>query len=83
MRVPVFLFSILCVFVCMKKGHEDVVQSCGLLLQSDRSALLAMMEYQTHSSTLITNGLTGNDDGRLLVQSSSVIIDYFNIVVWC
>lgn len=69
--------------MCYEKGHEDVVQSCGLLLQSDRSALSAMMKYQTHSGTSITNGLTGNDDGRLLVQSSSVTIDCLNIVGWC
>lgn len=62
-------------------GYKDVAQSCGLLLQSERSALPTMMKYQTHSSTLITNGLTGNDDGGVWAQSSSVIIDYFNIVV--
>lgn len=33
------------------------------------------MKYQTHSSALITNGLTGNDDdnGGVYTQSSIVI----------
>lgn len=48
-----------------------------LPLQTDHSALLAMMKYQTHSSTLITNGLTGNDDGAAWVQSSALMTDYF------
>ena len=56
---------------------EDVAHSWGLLLQSERSAPHAMMKYQTHSCTLITNGLTGNDDNGVWVQSSSLIVDYF------
>lgn len=79
MKAHFKLCLVLC-FCCSMfglRGVEAVSQSWGLLLQSDRSAPLIMMKYQTHSCTLITNGLTGNDDGGVWVHSSSLIMDYF------
>lgn len=66
--------------VCFKKGVGTYLSHVAFGC-SDRSEMLTMMKEQTHSSALITNGLTRNDGRGVRTQLTSVIVDYFNFVL--